>query len=115
MNEGESETQIVQHDGNKFKMTATKNRFQIHVLDGKRKGEKLDLVYSPTHKSWSAIKPNGEVIRLATIEQGLYVLHLPNDKDLKIDPLSSRNEGLALIEQKLFESRNNSCWLAELD
>ncbi|TPN87582.1 DUF3332 domain-containing protein [Aquimarina algicola] len=111
MNEGDIETQIVEKDGNTFEMTATKNRFQIKVLEGDRKGEKLDLVYSPSNKSWSAIKPNGEVIKLSSFENGFYVMHLPNGEDVKIDPTTSRNEGLALIQNKIASYEN--CLLAE--
>ncbi len=111
MNEGDIETQIVEKDGNTFEMTATKNRFQIKVLEGDRKGEKLDLVYSPSNKSWSAIKPNGEVIKLSSFENGFYVMHLPNGEDVKIDPTTSRNEGLALIQNKI--ASYEDCLLAE--
>ncbi len=112
MNEGDIETQIVEKDGSTFEMIATKNRMQIHVIDGKRKGDKLDLVYSPSQKSWSAIKPNGEVIKLSSFEDGFYVMHLPNGEKVKIDPTTtSRNEGLAMIQNKVAMYEN--CLLAE--
>ena len=113
MNEGDLEKQIVEKDGNTFEMIATKNRFQIKVLEGNRKGEKLDLVYSPTNKSWSAIKPNGEVIKLSSFENGFYVMHLPNGDTVKIDPMTSRSEGLAMIQNKIASYEN--CLMAELD
>ncbi|GAA4275330.1 hypothetical protein GCM10022259_00540 [Aquimarina mytili] len=111
MNEGDIETQIVEKDGSTFEMIATKNRLQIKIIDGKRKGDKLDLVYSPSQKSWSAIKPNGEVIKLSSFEDGFYVMHLPNGEKVKIDPMASRSEGLALIQNKVAHYEN--CLLAE--
>ncbi len=113
MNDDDRETQIVEKDGSTFEMTATKNRFQIKVIDGKRKGEKLDLVYSPSQKSWSAIKPNGEVIKLSSFENGFYVVHLPEGEKVKIDPMVSRAEGLALIQNKVALYEN--CLVAETE
>ncbi len=111
MNEGESETQIVERDGSTFKMTATKNRLQINIIDGKRKGEKLDLVYSPSQKSWSAVKSNGEVIKLSSFEDGFYVVHLPDGGKVKIDPDMPRTESLALLNRKV--ALYEDCLLAE--
>ncbi len=111
MNEGEEEVQIVERDGSTFKMTATKNRLQINVIDGQRKGEKLDLVYSPSQKSWSAIKPNGEVIKLSSFEEGFFVVHLPDGGKVRIDPNTPRSEGLALLDRKVASYKD--CLLAE--
>ena len=99
MKEGESETQMVEHDGNTFEMTATKNRMQIAVVEGPKKGNKVDLVYHPHDKSWNAVKPNGEVIKLSSFEEGFYMVHLPDGNTIKINPLDSRQEGLAVLQE----------------
>ncbi|MDY8135041.1 DUF3332 domain-containing protein [Aquimarina sp. 2201CG5-10] len=112
MKEGDREIQVVEKEGNTYEMIATKNRLQIKIIDGDRKGEKLDLVYSPSDKSWSAIKPNGEVIKLSSFEEGFYVVHLPDGEKVKIDPLMPRNEGLALLQNKTVQYEN--CLLAEV-
>ncbi len=52
MGEGESETQIVQQDGNTFKITATKNRFDIELVAGAQKGKKFALVFEEASQSW---------------------------------------------------------------
>lgn len=96
MEEGEKEVQLVERDGNTYKMTATQNRMQIEVVDGPKVGEKVDLVYRPHEKSWNAIKPNGEVIPLSSFKDGYYIVHTP-DGDLKIDANATRQEGLAKI------------------
>tara|TARA_R110002020_G_scaffold63170_2_gene168759 strand:+ start:135865 stop:136392 length:528 start_codon:yes stop_codon:yes gene_type:complete len=100
MNEGETETQIVERDGNTFEMTASQNRMEINVLEGPKKGKKLDLVYRPHEKSWNAIKPNGEIIKLSSFEEGFYIVYMPNGEQIKIDPTVPREEGLALIKEQ---------------
>jgi hypothetical protein len=40
MQDGDSEIQIVERDGNTFEMIATKNRMEITVLEGPKKGKK---------------------------------------------------------------------------
>lgn len=113
MNEGDLETQIVEKDGNKYEMIATKNRLQVTIIEGSRKGEKLDLVYKPSEKSWNAIKANGEVIKLSSFEEGFYVVHMPNGEKIKMDPLMSREEGLAVIQNKT--AKYTDCLLAEVE
>lgn len=99
MKDGESETQMVEHDGNTFKMIATKNRIQVTVVEGPKKGKKIDLVYKPDDKSWNAVRPNGEVIKLSSFEEGFYIVYMPNGTEVKINPMDSRAEGLALLQE----------------
>ena len=99
MNEGDKEIQVVQNDGNTIKMTATRNRMQIEVIDGPRAGEKVDLVYRPHEKSWNAIKPNGEIIPLSSFKDGFYIVYTPEGKEIKIDANASREEGIAILNQ----------------
>ncbi len=101
MNDGEFETQIVSHEGTKLEMTASKNRFEILILDGERKGERVDLVYKPSEKSWNAIKQNGEMIKLSSFEEGLVVYHLPNGDNFKFNPNVAREEGLAIMDANI--------------
>ncbi|MCW8981808.1 MAG: DUF3332 domain-containing protein [Altibacter sp.] len=105
MAEGEYETQIVEHKGTKLEMKASKNRFEIEILDGKRKGERVDLVYKPSEKSWNAVKQNGELIKLSSVEEGLIVYHLPNGEQIKLDPTTPREEGLAKINKEIYDYR----------
>ncbi|WP_127142392.1 DUF3332 domain-containing protein [Flagellimonas marinaquae] len=100
MKDGESEIQMVEHDGNTFEMVATKNRIQVTVVEGPKKGKKIDLVYKPDDKSWNAIRPNGEIIKLSSFEEGFYIVYMPNGEEVKIDPMSTREEGLALIKER---------------
>lgn len=99
MKDGESEIQMVEHDGNTFEMIATKNRIQVTVVEGPKKGKKIDLVYKPDEKSWNAIRPNGEIIKLSSFEEGFYIVYMPNGEKVKIDPMSTREEGLALLNE----------------
>ena len=100
MQEGEQETQMVERDGNTFEMTATKNRMQVTVVEGPKKGNKIDLVYKPSEKSWNAVRPNGEIIKLSSLEEGFYIVYMPNGKEVKINALSSKEEGLAQIKEQ---------------
>lgn len=99
MKEGETETQMVEHEGNTYKMVATKNRIQIAVVDGPKEGKKLELFYKPDEKSWNAIRPNGEIIKLSSFEEGFYMVYLPNGEQIKIDPMSTKEEGLAILKE----------------
>lgn len=100
MNEGDSETQIVKHDGNTFKMVASKNKMELTVIKGPKKGNSLDLVYTPEDQSWNAVKSNGEVIKLASFEEGFYIVYMPNGEHLKISTSESLENGLALLNEK---------------
>jgi hypothetical protein len=99
MEEGEQEIQMVEREGNLFKMIATKNRMQVTVVDGPKKGKKIDLVYRPHEKSWNAVRPNGEVIKLSSFEEGFYIVYMPNGTKVKINPLDDREEGLSLLKE----------------
>ncbi|MGF1556494.1 DUF3332 domain-containing protein [Paucihalobacter sp.] len=101
MQEGEMEKQILEKDGNIFEMIATKNRIQVTVIDGKDKGQKIDLIYKPHEKSWNAVKQNGEIIKLASMEDGLYVMHMPNGDQVKMDPYTTREQGLAILNSNV--------------
>lgn len=107
MKEGESETQMVEHDGNTFKMVATKNRVQVSVVAGPKQGKKIDLVYKPDEKSWNAVRPNGEIIKLSSFEEGFYIVYMPNGEQVKIDPMSTREEGLAILQE------SKTCYYSE--
>ncbi len=107
MKEGDSETQMVEHDGNTFKMVATKNRVQVTVVEGPKKGKKIDLVYKPDEKSWNAVRPNGEIIKLSSFEEGFYIVYMPNGTEVKINPLSPHEEGLAILKE------NKLCYYSE--
>lgn len=99
MKDGESETQMVEHEGNTYKMVATKNRIQITVVEGPKEGNKLELFYKPDEKSWNAIRPNGEMIKLSSFEEGFYIVYMPNGEQIKIDPMNNREEGLTLLKE----------------
>lgn len=61
MNDGESETQVVNYLGDLYKITATKNRFDVYCIDGLRKGETASMVYDPDTRIWRG--ENGDVVQ----------------------------------------------------
>lgn len=97
MKAGESEIQMVEHEGNTFELKATQNRMAIRVVEGPKKGSKLELFYRPDEKSWNAIRPSGEIIPLSRMEDGFYIVYMPDGKELEIRADMSRKEGLALL------------------
>lgn len=110
MIEGDIETQIVKKDGNTYELIATKNKLQIKVIDGVEKGQQVDLVYNPEEQTWYAHKLDGEIIKLSSFEDGFYIVYMPDGQEVKIDPTTSREEGLALLNQNIADYR--SCMLA---
>lgn len=113
MKEGDSETRIVKSKGNTYQITATKNKFHVVIIDGKRKGETSDLVYTPADKSWSAIKANGEKVKLTSLKKGLRIVHLPNGESIKVFPGMSKTATVNYLEQKL--ATYDLCEYAELN
>ncbi len=113
MKEGDSETRIVKNKGNTYKITATKNKFRVAIIDGKRKGETSDLIYTPVDKSWSAIKANGEKIKLTSLKKGLRMVHLPNGESIQVLPGMSKTATVNYLEQKL--ATYDLCEYAELN
>ena len=54
MKEGDMERQVmVGTDGNAYEVTATRNRFDIVQLEGRKAGEVNSLIYNPETKTWS--------------------------------------------------------------
>ncbi|MEH6406636.1 MAG: DUF3332 domain-containing protein [Leeuwenhoekiella sp.] len=98
MNEGEVETQILAYKGNTYKMTATKNHFDIAIIEGERKGNHLLLSYEPEDRSWNAVKEDGEIIKLSSFKDGLMIVYMPNGEEVKIDANATRSQGLAQLE-----------------
>ncbi|WP_031426780.1 DUF3332 domain-containing protein [Flavimarina sp. Hel_I_48] len=108
MNEGESQTEVLAYKGNTYKMTATKNKFDITVIDGEKQGNTISLVYKPEDQSWNTEK-DGELIKLSSFKDGLMLVYLPNGETVKINPAESREESLAQINEAVhnfkFEQR----------
>ncbi len=52
MNEGDMERQIVEKNGNKYQLTATKNNMNIVQLTGKEAGKTVDLAYNENNQTW---------------------------------------------------------------
>ena len=61
MQEGQTETQIVQANGKTYQITATKNRFEVAELINGKPGTAAALVYNPAETSWSAVGKSGTV------------------------------------------------------
>lgn len=99
MRDGESEVQVVEYQGNTYQLKATKNRMAVKVVEGPKKGGKIELFYKPDEKSWNAIRPSGEIIPLSRMEEGFYIVYMPDGKELRMNRETTREEGLALIRE----------------
>lgn len=99
MDEGETEIQLVEFEGNTYELKATKNRMAVHVLEGPKAGSKIEMFYRPDEKSWNAIRPDGEIIPLSRMEEGMYIVYMPNGKEVIIRDDMERQEGLALLQE----------------
>ena len=99
MEEGETETQIVNVNGKEVQMTASKNYFKIEVLEGKDKGKVVELVYTPEDKTWNA-KDGDKLIKLATLEDGFLMVYTPN-KVIKLDANADTLFNQRLIDQNV--------------
>jgi hypothetical protein len=100
MNEGEVQEQIVEKDGVRYALTATRNQMKIKVLSGEREGNELTLVYEPEDKSWNAVK-DGEKIKLTSYEEGFHIVYLPDGEEVRIHESTAKYQGLALLNTRI--------------
>ncbi len=103
MNDGDIETQTIVKNGNTYQLVATKNQMNIEVIKGKDRGKHILLQYRPEDQSWNAIK-DGETIKLSSMEEGFYVVYLPDGQEVKLTPYTSRESGKAILNSALFGS-----------
>lgn len=100
MNDGDMEIQTIEHEGNLIEMRAMKNKMQMAVIDGPKKGEELELNYNIDEQAWYAVK-DGESTKLSSFEDGKYLVHLPS-QTIEIDAMTSQEEGLNKVNQAMF-------------
>lgn len=100
MNEGEIQKQLIEKDGVKYEMIATKNQMKIKVLSGERQGKELTLRYEPSDKSWNAVK-DGKKVKLSSYEEGFYIVYLPDGEEVRIPQTTTKEEGLAILNGKV--------------
>lgn len=101
MEAGEVETQTIVKNGNTYEMTASKNNLKVTVIEGPDKGNSVDLFYLPQEKSWNARTPEGKVIKLSSMEEGFYMVYLPDGQEVKMNPTTTKEQGMAIINSKL--------------
>lgn len=101
MADDEIETQYAKVNGEDVKMTATKNKFSIEILSGEKEGETLEMVYTPENKTWNAVDENGELIKLASMKDGFYMVYTPEGDAIEMDPMASKEQNLAILKGKV--------------
>lgn len=108
MAEGEIETQVATIKGQKVKLTAQKNQFKIEVLEGKKAGKTIELVYTPENKTWNA-KDGDKLIELASFKDGFYMVYSPNGEQIKLDANATQDHNNLILNQKL-DAYQKSLW-----
>lgn len=63
MQEGQMEQQIVERNGEKFQITATKNKFHIEQLSGENVGKTIDYVFNAEESAWY-LNSNGQTTKI---------------------------------------------------
>jgi len=101
MAEDDKDVQYAKLDEQEVKMTATKIHFTVEVLSGENEGETLEMVYTPDNKTWNAIDDNGEFIKLASMEDGFYMVYTPEGEAVKMDPTASNAQNKAILQGKV--------------
>ena len=103
MNEGDHEIQIVKNHGNTYQITATKNKFHVEQLDGKKAGQQYELVYHEDEASWY-IEANGISKKFAKFDKFNRNIELikPNGDVINVDPtVASKNAVKAAVNLDL--------------
>lgn len=108
MSEGEIETETFVKNGDKYEMIATKNQMVIKGLEGKNKDREMVLKYVPEEKTWFTEDENGKEIKLSSMKDGFHIVYLPNGEEIKLDPFTDRNKGMAILNTKMFEYNNQN-------
>lgn len=86
MKEGESETQMVQHNGKEYQITATKNQFEIREMVAGKAGSPVLLQYQPQDSAWY-VKANGRSMKIsegADLSQEQVRLFHPDGKSVEV-------------------------------
>lgn len=102
MDEGDIEKEYYVKDGKSYEIIATKNKMQINQLKEDEVSKSVELIYTPENKTWNAKTEDGELIKLSSMEDGFYMVYLPNGEKVKMDPTTSQEDGLAILNSKLF-------------
>ena len=104
MEAGEVEKQLYERDGITYEMKATKNNFEITVLDGEKAGDKLHLQYNPAEKSWNKVEDNGTAMKLVQFneDESEVTIFQPTGKTITVE--NTMNNFMALKTQKKWQS-----------
>ncbi len=109
MKPSEEETQVVTVKKNTYQITATQNRFDVVVLEGKKKGKTATLIYLPEDQSWNKLNGDQSLTKLASLKDGFMMAHLPT-KTVQIPDNLSKSAMASLITEG-----SNTYEVAELE
>ena len=115
MNEGESETKIVKGKKSTYAITATKNKFEIEVIDGKHLGAVTALLYEEKDESWNLVKEGGEKIKLTSLKKGFRMVHLPNNSSFELNRNMDKQLMESYVSEKIATYKQCHSLVAEMD
>jgi hypothetical protein len=84
MNENEVDIQKVASEDNTYEIKATKNRYDITVVEGKDKGKSVAVIYDPVVNAWK-LQADGHISTIAQIEGSRLELVYPDGSVYKTD------------------------------
>ena len=87
MSTGEKQTQIVEKNGKKYRITATKNRFDVEEITTLGKNSRVSLIYDEDAGSWY-VESNRGITEIAQYDDNhpeSLALIFPNNKILNIN------------------------------
>lgn len=104
MEAGEVEKQIYEKNGIAYEMKATKNNFEITVLNGENAGDKVHLRYNPANKSWNKVEEDGTAMKLVQLNEAEneVTIFQKDGKSITLD--NNMDSYMALKTQKTWQN-----------
>lgn len=83
MNYGETDVQVVEKDGNKYQITATKNKFHVVQLEGNAEGSEAEFIFNPEEEAWY-LNIDGDLRKLtdSDSQKDLIEVYMPDGKSV---------------------------------
>lgn len=102
MSEGDTDVQLVEKNGNKYQITATKNKFHIIQLEGNTPGEEAEFIFNPEEEAWY-LSTDGRLKKLtdSDSDKELIEVFLPGGKSVTFD---SSLKNRSVVKESLLES-----------
>jgi len=115
MSEGESETEIVKGKNSTYAITATKNKFDIKVIDGRHLGVVTKLIYQENDQSWNLVKEDGKKVKLTSLKKGFRMVHLPNGSSFELNKNMNSHVMKNYVSEKIIDYKQCNSLLSTME